>query len=111
MHSQHLNIHTLDFLSEKKCLPYNPTLKDYEIRLSEELGVTVMLICMKMKVKLTQLCPTLYSLWNSSRQNTEVGSLSLLQGIFATQGSNPGLPYCRWILYQLSHEGSPRRLK
>jgi len=34
-------------------------------------------------------------------------SLSLLQGIFPTQGSNPGLPYCRQILYQLSHTGSP----
>ena len=38
---------------------------------------------------------------------TGVGSLSLLQGIFLTQGSNPGLPHCRWILYQLSHRGSP----
>ena len=37
----------------------------------------------------------------------EWGSLSLLQGIFPTQGSNPGLPHCRWILYQLSHKGSP----
>ena len=36
-----------------------------------------------------------------------MGSLSLLQGIFPTQGSNPGLPHCRWILYQLSHKGSP----
>jgi len=35
-----------------------------------------------------------------------VGSLSLLQGIFPTQGSNPGLPNCRWILNQLSHQGS-----
>ena len=35
-------------------------------------------------------------------------NLSLLQGIFPTQGSNPGLPHCRWILYQLSHQGSPR---
>ena len=35
-----------------------------------------------------------------------MGSLSLLQGIFPTQGSNPGLLHCRWILYQLSHEGS-----
>ena len=35
-----------------------------------------------------------------------MGSLSLLQGIFSTQGSNPGLPYCRWILYQLSYQGS-----
>ena len=41
--------------------------------------------------------------WNSPGQNTRVGSLSLLQGIFPTQGSNPGLPYCRQIVYQLSH--------
>ena len=49
----------------------------------------------------------LYSPWNSPGQNTGVDSLSLLQGIFPTQGSNPGLPHCRWILYQLSHQGSP----
>ena len=36
-----------------------------------------------------------------------MGSLSLLHGIFPTQGWNPGLPHCRWILYQLSHKGSP----
>ena len=48
----------------------------------------------------------LYSPWNSPGQNTGKGSLSLLQGIFPTQGSNPGLPHCRWILYQLSHQGS-----
>ena len=53
----------------------------------------------------------LYSPWNSLGQNTGVGSLSLLQGIFPTQGSNPGLPYCRWIFYQLSHKGSPRVLE
>ena len=35
-----------------------------------------------------------------------MGSLSLLQGIFPTQGSNPGLPQCMWILYQLSHKRS-----
>ena len=50
----------------------------------------------------------LYSLWNSLGQNTGVGSLSLLQGIFPTQGSNPGLPQCRQILSQLSHKGSPQ---
>ena len=49
----------------------------------------------------------LYSSCNSPGQNTGVGSLSLLQGIFPTQGSNPGLPHCRRILYQLSYEGSP----
>ena len=45
----------------------------------------------------------LYSPWNSPGHNTRVGSLSFLQGIFPTQGSNPGLPHSRWILYQLSH--------
>ena len=44
----------------------------------------------------------LYSPWNSPGQNTEVGSLSLLQGMFPTQGSNPGLSHCRQILYQSS---------
>ena len=39
------------------------------------------------------LCP-----WDSPGQNTGVGSHSCLQGIFPTQGSNPGLPYCRQIL-------------
>ena len=43
---------------------------------------------------------------HSPGQNTGVGSLSLLQGIFPTQGLNPGLPHCRQILYQLSHQGS-----
>ena len=49
----------------------------------------------------------LYSSWNSPGQNTRVGSLSLLQGIFPAQGSNPGLLHCRQILYHLSHKGSP----
>ena len=53
----------------------------------------------------------LYSPWDSSGQNTGVGSRSLLQGIFPTHGSNPGLPICRWIFYQLRHKGSPRILK
>ena len=53
----------------------------------------------------------LYSLWNSPGQNTGVGSLSLLQGNFPTQESNPGLSHCRWILYQLSQKESPRILE
>ena len=53
----------------------------------------------------------LHSPQNSPDQNTRVGSLFLLQGIFLIQGSNPGLPYCRWILYQLGHQGSPRILE
>ena len=42
----------------------------------------------------------LYSPWNSPGQNTGVGSLSFLQGIFPTQGSNPVPQHCRQILYQ-----------
>ena len=46
----------------------------------------------------------LYHPWNSPGQNTGLGSLSLLQGIFPTQGLNPGVPHSRRILYQLSHK-------
>ena len=48
----------------------------------------------------------LYSPWTCPGQNTGMGSLSLLQEIFPTQGSNPGLPNCRRILHQLNHHGS-----
>ena len=44
---------------------------------------------------------------NSPGQNTGVGSLSLLQGIFPIQGLNPGLLHCRQILYQLNYQGNP----
>ena len=49
----------------------------------------------------------LSSPWNSPGQNTGVGSLSLLQGIFPTQESTWGLLHCRLIPYQLSYQGSP----
>ena len=57
-----------------------------------------------------RLFATPYSPWNSPGQNTGVGSLSFLQGIFPTQGLNPDLPHCRRILYQVSHQGSPERI-
>ena len=66
----------------------------------------------KAKVKVTQsrltLCDPhgLYRPWNSPGQDAGVGRHSFLQGIFPTQGSNPGLSHCRWILYQLSHKAS-----
>jgi len=68
------------------------------------------------KVKVTQLCPALCnpmdcSPWNFPGQNTGVGNCSPLQGIFPTQGSNPGLLHCKQILYQLSHQENPRILK
>ena len=65
------------------------------------------------KVKVSQSRPDclrphgLYIPRNSPGQNTEVGSRSLLQGNFPTQGLNPSLPHCRRILYQLSHKGNP----
>ena len=52
----------------------------------------------------------LYSPRNSLGLNTGLQD-PLLQGIFPTRGSNPSLPHCRWILYQLSHQGSPRTLE
>ena len=55
--------------------------------------------------------PGLYSPWNSPGQNTGVGTLSLLQGIFPTQGLSPGLPHYKRVFYQLSHKGSPRILQ
>ena len=48
------------------------------------------------------LCP-----WDSPGKNIGVSSPSLFQGIFLTQGLNPGLLHCRQILYHLSHQGSP----
>ena len=68
------------------------------------------------EVKVTRSCLTLcspmdYSPWNSPGQNTGVSNLSLLQGIFPTQGLNPSFPHCRQIFYQLSHKGSPRILE
>ena len=58
-----------------------------------------------------QLFATPYSPWNFPGQNTRVGSRSLLQGIFLTQGSNPGLLHCKQILYQLRYKGSPTVLE
>ena len=50
----------------------------------------------------------LYSPWNSLGQNTGVGSLSLFQGIFPPQGSNPGLLHCRQILLLAELPGKPK---
>ena len=54
-------------------------------------------------------CVQLFMTQNSPGQNTGVGSLSLLQGIFLTQELNWGLLHCRQILYQLSNQGSPHQ--
>ena len=76
----------------------------------------------EIQVLVTESCPTLYdpmdcSLPGSSvhgdslGKNPWVGFHAFLQGIFPTQGSNPGLLYCKRILYCLSHQGNPRILE
>jgi len=48
---------------------------------------------------------------DSPGKNNGVGCHALLQGTFPTQGSNPGIPHCRQILYCLSHQGRARILE
>ena len=50
-------------------------------------------------------------LWDSPGKNTGMGCHALLQRILPTQGSNPGLPHYRQILYPLRHQGNPRILE
>ena len=52
-------------------------------------------------------CTKLFCPWDFQSKSTGVGCHFLLQGIFPTQGSNPGLSHCRQMLYHLSHQGSP----
>ena len=65
-----------------------------------------------MKVKVVQSCPTLRDPMDYTvpgilqARILEWVGLSLLQGIFPTQGSNPGLSHCRQILFQLGHQRS-----
>ena len=77
-----------------------------------------MLIALQLLGVGPKLCPTFWEPMDCSPsgssahgifhgKKTGVGCHSLLQGIFLTQGSNPGLLHCRWILYCLSHQGSP----
>ena len=71
-------------------------------------------MALKMKAKVAQSCPTLEDPVNYTVHailQDRILSLSHLQGIFPTQGSNPGLPQYRWILYQLGHKGSLRILE
>ena len=71
-------------------------------------------ICLIVKVKVAQLCSTLCDLRNYrvhgilQARILEWVAFPFSRGIFPTQGSNPDLPHCRQILYQLSHRGSPR---
>ena len=92
---------TMAFLEEKQVWPSWP-LKVTDLQFSS----------------VAQSCPTLcdpmdcsppgsFVHGDSQGKTTRGVCHSLLQGIFPTQGSNLGLLYCRWILYHLSHQGSP----
>ena len=93
---------------------------------------TFISIAMSVLCSVTQSCPIFWTPWTLAHQapfrpfdtgqsipgkhscpgkNTEMRCHALLQGIFPTQGSNPGLPHCRQILHQMSHQGSPRILE
>ena len=96
-------------------LPLSPLFNNYVLRPQYK---STIILENDEKCLVTQLCPTLCNAVNysppgfsvrgdSPGKDTGVGCHALLQGIFPTQGSNPGLPHCRQILYHLSHWGSP----
>ena len=70
-----------------------------------------------MKVQVVQSCPTLCDLMDYKVYGLlqamilECVAFPFSTGFFPTQASNSGIPHCRWILYQLSHKGSPRILE
>ena len=99
-------------------LDLNRRIKTWSQRKQKKMDSLCLSLAIELKVKWkslsrVQLSETSWTIqsMDSPGQNTGVGSLSLLQGIFPTQGSNPGLPHCRRILYQLNHQGSPRILE
>ena len=68
----------------------------------------------KWKVNVTQLCPTLCSCIVHGILQARIldwVAVPFSRGSFPTQGWNPGLSHCRWILYQLNHQGTPRILE
>ena len=96
-------------------------IKWYRIQpVSDVKGFSLFVIHLKNCLKWSESCsvvfnflwpPGLYSPWNSLGQNTGMGSLSFLQGIFPTQEMNQGLLHCRWFLYQLSYQESPQNIQ
>ena len=72
---------------------------------ASEVAQTCPTLCNHMDCNL----PRLLHPWNFPGKNTGVGCHFLFQGIFPTQGSNPGLPHCRQMLYQLTHGEAPKK--
>ena len=99
------NHHNLELLLFPNKLLFKTTLPNFllnKVKWSESCSVMSNFLWPNGLYLARLLCP-----WNSPGQNTRVGSYFLLQGIFPNQGSYPGLLHCRWILYHLSHQGSP----
>ena len=99
-------------LELNKCWPYGKTLPHPPGKKC----------CAAVMCLFPQSFPTLWTTWTTARQvplsmgilqarTLEVSCHAFLQGTSPTQGSNPGVSHCRWILYQLSHQGSPRTLE
>ena len=95
------------FFNQKQILDFFPKLSLPLLRWLYDFSY--MFYCVYMLYVVAQSCPTLCDPMDcsppgsvhggSAGKNTAVGCHALLQGIFSTQGSNPGLPHCRWILY------------
>ena len=103
LHFQHLRTeqsHWHDFFIKNLILNVTFHLQLLQNTYAKKVKLWVALLC-------STLCdhmnPRLLCTWNSPGKNTGVGCHSLLQGIFLTQGSNPGLMHCRQTLYSLSH--------
>ena len=101
---QHRAVYTHTISKQTDCVRLNPSGVIFDSVLSRPLSLTLILKMGTFLLKWSEspsvvydsLRPHgLYNPWNSPGQNTGVGSFSLLQGIFPTQGLNPGLPHCK----------------
>ena len=113
------NLRTKEWLGgrfESKSIPLHPLIK-YQSQLSAGnysainacqggfVTLVLSLSCVALFVTTWTVAPRLLCPGDSPGKNTGVGSLSLLQGTFPTQGSNLGLPHCKQILYHLNYQG------
>ena len=101
----------------------NPTVKSLELHIltfvmKSHTNIHILIwLCLVIQWCLTLCNPINCSSWgswvhgDSPGKNTGVGCHTFLQGIFPTQGSNPSLLHCMWILYCLRRQGSPRILE
>ena len=94
-----------------KRLPRSLSLLQLHIHVNQSLFPRAALSCSVVSDSVTPRTTRLRCPWGSPGKNTAAGCHALTQGIFLTQGSNPGLPHGRQILYHLSPQGSPRILE